>query len=188
MKSRLIKTFLLATAVSSFACSNYGADNITEGEKPKVPDQESFGVTVTEFKGDTKKWIFYADYVATYNDSRLSKAKKIKIDFFDETGNRFSTLTADSGLIMEKSKDLIAQGNVVMVSNDGTRLETEELKWDNRKGKVVSDLFVRITQGDNVITGIGLESDPRLEHFEIKNRIRGRVYEKLDELDKKSQK
>jgi LPS export ABC transporter protein LptC len=174
----LAATLLLAPAAG---CGGLASDHISGEGQPELPDQESYGVALTEMKGEIKNWIFYADYVATYNKDKLSRASRVKVEVFDDYGTHFSTILADSGLIYEQTNNLTARGNVDMTTTDGTRLETEELRWDNKEGKILSELFVKITEEDNVITGVGLESDARLEHFEIKHQIQGRLYQEPEE-------
>jgi LPS export ABC transporter protein LptC len=73
---------------------------------------------------------------------------------------------------------LIATGHVVVVTVEGNRLETEELYWDRKNAKVSSDVFVRLTRGEDVITGIGFESDPNLERYEIRKNVQASVRER----------
>jgi len=67
---------------------------------------------------------------------------------------------------------MVAQGHVLVVSKDGAKLETNLLRWDNARQKIMSDDSVRITRGKTVMTGIGLESDPSLEHVVIKEKFK----------------
>jgi hypothetical protein len=55
------------------------------------------------------------------------------------------------------------------------RIQTDALRFLNRERKIVSDSFVRLTRHGDVVTGIGFESDPSLEHFTLKREVRAQV-------------
>jgi hypothetical protein len=54
-------------------------------------------------------------------------------------------------------------------------LETDSLRWQNARGKIVSDAFVRVTRNGDVVTGYGFESDATLEHFHLAREVRAEV-------------
>ena len=60
--------------------------------------------------------------------------------------------------------------SVVIATDNGTRLETEQLFWDqsNGKDKIYTDRFVKITSEDQIIMGNGFESDSKLTKRRIK--------------------
>ena len=53
----------------------------------------------------------------------------VQVEFFDEK-NKKSTITADYGIIYSATNIIDLQGNVVIASHDGKRLETSQLYWD----------------------------------------------------------
>jgi LPS export ABC transporter protein LptC len=142
-----------------------------------VPDQIMENSTITFTEEGVKSAVIYAKYVAVYEKLDLKKAKEVRVDFYDKEGNHTSVLVADSGLIQEKRQNLEALGNVVVTTNEGMKLETESLKWDPQKKKIISDDFVKITKKENVVTGYGLETDEELKHFVIKRNVKGKVTE-----------
>jgi len=70
---------------------------------------------------------------------------------------------------------MLARGHVVLQTTEGTRMATEELRFDNLAQKIRSDRFVRFERGGNVLTGVGFESDPNLEHYEFKSQVKAVV-------------
>jgi LPS export ABC transporter protein LptC len=68
-----------------------------------------------------------------------------------------------------ETKDMKARSNVVVVSEDGGRLETESLDWSQDTRLISTDDPVRVTQEGKVIHGIGLVSDPSLTDVTIRN-------------------
>ena len=62
------------------------------------------------------------------------------------------------------------------------KLETEELVWDEKSGKVRTEKFVKVTQPGEIIYGFGLEADQDFSYWKIlvpKGRIK---VEQLNDL------
>lgn len=69
----------------------------------------------------------------------------------------------------------IKPANLWELSNDveattekGDVLNTELLYWDTKERRIYSDQFVKITTKNQIITGVGFESDEKLSKYEIK--------------------
>ena len=59
--------------------------------------------------------------------------KGLQVDFFDEKNQKY-VIKADYGIIYSQTNLVDLQGNVVIESDDGTKLEAKQLYWD-RKNK-----------------------------------------------------
>jgi LPS export ABC transporter protein LptC len=141
----------------------------------RIPDQEARDFTLTETSEGKKNWTLLATYAAMYNDKNLVDAKTIQIEFFDTKGKRSSTLTADQGLVDQRTNNLEAVGKVRIVTETGVRMETDSLRWINNTQKIVSESFVKVTRQGDVVTGYGFESDANLDHFHLKREVRAEV-------------
>ncbi|HET9327031.1 MAG TPA: LPS export ABC transporter periplasmic protein LptC [Candidatus Eisenbacteria bacterium] len=141
----------------------------------EMPDQEVSDFVVTETDAGQPQWTLYARSAAIYNARNAIVAHGVRVDFFDEEGKRSSTLTAREGELNQQRRDMVARGNVVLQTTEGTRMSTEELSFINQRQRIVSDLFVRVERAGDVLTGIGFESDPNLEHFEFKKQVQATV-------------
>jgi LPS export ABC transporter protein LptC len=145
------------------------------GAEIRVPDQEARDFTLTESSVGKKSWTLRASYAAMYNDRNLVDAQTVRIEFFNDKGETYSTLTADQGLVHQRTNDLEARGHVNVITTRGVRLETDSLRWMNTTGKIVSDAFVRVTRKNDVVTGWGFESDANLDHFHLSREVRAEV-------------
>ena len=56
----------------------------------------------------------------------------LKVIFFNEQ-NQENTVYADYGILYNQTKIVDLQGNVVLLSYDGSRLETDQMYWDAEK-------------------------------------------------------
>lgn len=151
------------------------APSTPSAEDVQVPDQEARDFTLTESSEGKKSWTLWASYAAMYNDRNLVNARTVRIDFFDREGKKNSSLTADQGLVYQRTNDLEARGRVRVTTETGVTLETDSLRWQNATGKIVSDAFVRVTRHGDVVTGYGFESDATLEHFHLAREVRAEV-------------
>src|SRR5262245_37924282 len=136
-----------------------------------APDQEVRGFTLTESVGSAMRWRLTARSAATYRTRGVILAQAVAIDFFDAAGKPYSHLTADQGEIRPATNDMLARGNVRITTTSGTRIDTPSLRFLNRQQKIVSDDRVTVRRGGDVLSGIGFESDPSLEHFEFRRKI-----------------
>ncbi len=170
--------FLLAATLMApiVGCRSRTAP-MPSGTGLRVPDQEARDFTLTETSEGKKNWTLWASYAAMYNDRNLVDAQTVRIEFFDAKGKRYSTLTANQGVVDQRTNNLEARGQVRMVTETGVRMETDSLRWLNDARKIVSDAFVRVVRKQDVVTGYGFESDPNLDNFHIQSEVRAEVRE-----------
>lgn len=146
-------------------------------ETGELPDQEVSDFVLTETNQGTPAWTLYARYAATYSARNTITARAVRVDFFDSEGKATSTLTAREGEINQSTRNMVARGNVVLRSTEGTRMTSQELRFLNQAQQILvpDDQLVRVERGGDVLTGYGFQSDPELRHFEFKRRVTARV-------------
>ncbi len=136
----------------------------------ELPAQESWNATV--FFSDSGKTtaILKAGHLQMFANSKETLMDKgIKVDFFNEDEIKTTTLTALRGRVDDATRDLYAMDSVKVVSDSGTTITTDELKWRNSDKKIVSDKFVTIISPKEKIQGYGFESDQHLQNYVIYN-------------------
>ena len=67
-------------------------------------------------------------------------------------------VTYSSGTTNLNTRHTHVWSNVVVVTDDGRKLETEELFFDNETELITNEVFNRFTRQHDVMTGIGLEA------------------------------
>ena len=146
------------------------ADAISENDT--LPTMSSLGVTtlisdsgITRYKIVTEEWII----MDKKNPPYWSFEKGVYLEKFDTLFHIDASIKADTAYYYEKKKIWELRSNVQIQSQRGDKFETELLFWDEKKEKVYSDKFIRISQEDKVITGYGFESDQNLTEYQIKN-------------------
>jgi len=169
-----IVMLLMASALVFLSCSSrQEAGNITPPDK--LPDQIMENSVVVFTVNGIKSTVVKAKYVEKFLADDLTIARGLYVDFFDKEGTHTSVLVADSGNIREVKQNLEVRGEVVFTTDRGVNLETKSLRWDPNLNKILTDDFVKVTRGKDVVTGYGLESDPELKHITIKRNVSGEI-------------
>jgi len=91
----------------------------------------------------------------------------LEVYFYNDSSQLKSTLIADYASIDEEKKIMLAQNNVILISIDGKKLETDELVWDENNDKIYTDKKVKITTGKEVVYGEGFTSTPDFKQYSI---------------------
>lgn len=93
----------------------------------------------------------------------------VKVVFFQRRSEIVAArLTCDSVVIDDRTRDMMAFGSVVVVSDStSTTLRTSKLTWSQAAQRVRSDQPVRIETPSEQIDGIGFESDQYLTDYRI---------------------
>jgi LPS export ABC transporter protein LptC len=65
-----------------------------------------------------------------------------------------------------------ARGNVVVVTKDGRRLLTEQLRYDPSRNEVSSDVAFTLTEPQRSVEGVGFIADPNLNNIRILSAAR----------------
>lgn len=154
----------------------------TDVELPeKLPDQIITQFRLTETVEGEKKWELLARSASIYEEEKEIVVDSVYIDFY-KNGEHYSTLTADKGIIYQKTNNMEAIGNVVIITDKGETLETEKIEWDSKYNRIFSDKFVKLTKGNDVLTGVGFETDPNLNRVKIKENVKAYVKDSVDSL------
>lgn len=173
---------ILITALVMCACSDETPEEVTY-QRGQVPDEVITDFVTHESDSGMAQWRLSAPLAHRFIKEKLFLLYDPVIEFFDDEGNKQTTLVSESGRYMEDRRDMLAYGNVVVESMNGDVLETDSLMWLNGRDKIVSESFVKLTQGRNVITGIGLECDPAMNSVDIQRNVKARIIDESGELE-----
>lgn len=181
---RLISVLLVlaGTIVAAGGCSDESAEE-SGFQQGETPDEVFTDFVTQESDSGVLLWSLTAPEAERFKNRQLVVLERPTIVFYDEMGKPRTTLISDAGEYYEDRRDMLAYGNVVVTSVEGDILETDSLLWDNSENKIFSDSFVKLTRGDNVITGYGLECRDDLQSVEIKRDVKARVIDEQGEIE-----
>ena len=82
----------------------------------------------------------------------------LQVDFYDEK-NQKSVIKADYGIIYSQTNVVDLQGNVVIESHDGKKLETPQLYWDRKNKWIFTEAEFTYTNPEDgtVMDGQGMD-------------------------------
>jgi LPS export ABC transporter protein LptC len=172
-KSRLRGAMLpVAVTLLVAACSREQPPGPARpGEQPL---QITRNFTTTESDSGVVRYVVRAR-IARFYAGDVTRAEDVQVDFYDR-GQKVSVLRSKAGFLDADGR-LRAKGDVVVRAVEGGVLETDELYWDRKEGKIRTDGPFKITEKGDVLTGIGLTTTPNLDLIETENELRGDVRE-----------
>jgi len=132
--------------------------------------------TIILYKLVAKKLTYFEDADPPYIEYPLG----VHIEKYDRKMNITASIRSNYAKFFTRERQWEAKNNVVAVNAKGDTLKTEQLLWDDKKGKIYSDEFVKIIRPDQVITGIGLEANQDFSNWKIKDP-KGTIYVNVEE-------
>ena len=109
--------------------------------------------TIIERFHDIQPALIFSDHLEMY--------------FYNDSSQLQSTLMADYASIDEERNIMMVQHNVILISIDNKKIETDELIWDENENKIYTDKEVKITTGKEIIYGEGFTSTPDFKKYSI---------------------
>lgn len=90
----------------------------------------------------------------------------LQVDFYDEK-NQKSVITADYAIIYSQTNLIDLQGNVVLESHDGKKLETPQLYWDRQNKWIFTEAEFTYTNPEDgtVMDGEGMDFNREFTFF-----------------------
>lgn len=144
--------------------------NSNEKTRTNKVEAGADSVEVVSTREGNKLWIMRSLKVIERGDTLVGYGVSIK--FF--SGNKVSSvLVADSGKYDQITENMVAIGNVYLVSYDSTELWTKSLHWDAKRRLIWTDDSVKIKQRDRVLYAKGLETDAEISYLKFKSPVRG---------------
>lgn len=171
MKSLLLQYLIALISLFALACGG-------KSTPPKIdmtyigddyPVQETWNAKIIFSDSGRVKAILVTPYLAQYSRQGALERQMdstFRVDFFDEFGHHTSFITANRAKV-HPNTDMEAFENVLVISDDCTRVTTEYMKWTANDKKIRSDKFVTITKPTETLSGYGFESDQSLKNYRI---------------------
>jgi LPS export ABC transporter protein LptC len=161
---------LILTAWLSVGCSN----SLEDIERVKIKEESN-----VESAKDVN--ILYSDSAVVrmrikaplmqsrqnIKDPKRTFPNGVWVDFFDVNQTPSSHLTAKYAEYIENQKIIILRDSIVIRNYKNEQMETEELYWNERDGRIYSKKFVKVTTPQEIIQGYGFSSNMEFTEWEI---------------------
>jgi LPS export ABC transporter protein LptC len=176
---------LVVVATVAGACQDPGATPpVNLGGVRDTADQTMFGVRLMLADRGIQRAQMEADTAFTFEDNTKTELRNVRTLFFTETGLKNGTLTSREGTYNVRSGNMEARGNVVVVSEDGRRLETQQLRYDPARNEISSDSAFVLTEPTQRVSGIGFRADPNLNNVNILRAASGSTTRSVRQPDR----
>lgn len=158
---------LLAAATA--ACGRGNNSPVASAALANLPaDHVVYGMIHYMTLDGVRQALLRADTAYLYEDSATARMLGVRMNVYDVQGNLRAVVTAQGGWIDYRSEQMMAWGDVVVVSQDEEkRIETEELHYDPRGDRIWSTVATRLREGGRTIRGSGFESDGQLRNLRV---------------------
>jgi len=161
-------------ALDASACADTGATPPVAAHATRdTADQTLFGVRLVMADHGVQRALMQADTGFTYEDNTRFELRVVRSTFFTETGLKDATLTSRQGTYNVRSGNMEARENVVVISEDGRRLETPQLRFDPGRNEISGDSAFVLTRPEDELSGIGFVTNPGLTRIFVKANAHG---------------
>lgn len=168
---RLPLMLVMAVLLFAAGCKDERKVDIARSIHPeKMPTMKTINVStlisdsgITQYKIVTPEWLVY-DEVDT---PCWRFPKGVYLRKYDRQFKVIASVAADSALYLVNTRLWRLDGKVEMQKAPKDLFQTEQLFWDERKGKLYTDSFIHVETETHVLEGYGFESNQQLTDYII---------------------
>ncbi|MEO5579824.1 MAG: LPS export ABC transporter periplasmic protein LptC [Gemmatimonadaceae bacterium] len=136
-------------------------------------DQVMFGARFNLTDKGLSRAELLADTAYFFDDNTRVELRGVETTFYTLTGARDSFLTSGRGTYNSRFGNMVARDSVVVITEEGRRMVTPELKFDQTMNEISSDSAFTLTEPGRSLNGIGFRSDPNMQNVRILKTRRG---------------
>lgn len=155
------------------ACSRTSPPPVSANATADSADQVALDVRTVVTDDGVQRGVLFADTMYIMDQNSRFDLRVVRLEFTKSNGVHDGTMTADRGRYDLRNSVLEGYGNVRVVTEDGRRLTSPHLRYDQGRNLVSSDSAFTMVQGDRTQTGVGFEADPQLTRFQCKGSCGG---------------
>ena len=168
MTKLLLIAALCVGAAGMAACDNNTATpTIARPSLADSADQVMYGTQFNLTDKGLSRAELMADTAYFFDENTRIELRRIEVTFYTASGARDAYLTANRGTYQTRGGIMVARGDVVVITEEGRRLETPELRYDQTMNEIASDSAFVLTEPGRRLEGIGFRSDPNMQNVQI---------------------
>ena len=164
----LVVPIMLALTSGTIACENKQAPPVvTRSALVDSADQVMFGARFNLTDKGLSRAELVSDTAFFFDDNTRIELHKVEVTFYTASGARDAYLTSKRGTYNSRVGSMIARRDVVVITEEGRRLTTPYLKYDQQMNEISSDSAFVLTEPGRRLEGIGFRSDPNMQNVQI---------------------
>lgn len=166
MRVRLVLGII--AAVSAGACTTKKEPPVaSQSPLADSADQVIYGLRFNLTDKGVDRAHLLADTAYFFEENTRIELEPVHTTFFTATGARDAVLTSKRGTYNSRTSSMVARENVLVVSEDGRRLTTSELTYNQQRNEISSDSAFVMTEPNRRLEGVGFRSDPDMKNIQI---------------------
>jgi LPS export ABC transporter protein LptC len=130
-------------------------------------DQVMYGMRFVLTDKGLNRALLESDTAYFFDENTRIELEKVHTTFFTAAGAKNALLTSDRGRYNSRTNNMVARKNVVVVTEDGRRLTTPELNYNQQTNQISSDSQFVMTEPNRRLEGVGFRSDPDMKNIQI---------------------
>jgi LPS export ABC transporter protein LptC len=162
-----ILLLVAAAAAGASACGDRSVAPPTRAGLADSADQVMYGARFNLTDRGVMRAELEADTAYFFEDNTRVEMDNVHTIFFTQGGVRDAVLTSRHGRYNTRAGDMVAYGNVVVITEAGRRLTTEELQYNQARNEFYSDSAFTMTEPGRELSGIGFRSDPNMNNVRV---------------------
>ena len=178
-----IAALFTGAAILFYACEKNNIEQIKAFSSPEnLPIGEAVNIETLFTDSGQVRFMMKAPKLLQFENESgnyFEFPEGIELVKYDAGQNIISSITANYAKQFIKEKKWEAKNNVIATNAQGDTLKTEHLFWEEKEEKIYTEEFVKIIRPDQIITGIGFQSDQSLTNWKIKNP-KGTIYVSME--------
>ena len=120
---------------------------------------------ITRYRMNAKEWLVFGKAREPYSYF----PQGVYVEKFDSLFNVEASVKADTAYYWDKKGLYKLIGHVGILSQEGKKLNTSILYFDQKEDQIYTDEYFELEEGDKIITGIGFKSNQNMTKYKIFN-------------------
>lgn len=120
---------------------------------------------ITRYRMNAKEWLVFGKAREPYSYF----PQGVYVEKFDSLFNVEASVKADTAYYWDKKGLYKLIGHVGILSQEGKKLNTSILYFDQKEDLIYTDEYFELEEGDKIITGIGFKSNQNMTKYKIFN-------------------
>ena len=120
---------------------------------------------ITRYRMNAKEWLVFGKAKEPYSYF----PQGVYVEKFDSLFNVEASVKADTAYYWDKKGLYKLIGHVSILSQEGKKLDTSILYFDQKEDQIYTDEYFELEEGDKIITGIGFKSNQNMTKYKISN-------------------
>lgn len=153
------------TGCSSQKGTRVGGKKIASDGVPDSAEQTLWNSSTRLTDQGVSKGTLLSDTTYVFGGGTRLELRGVNLTFYTSGGAKDGVLISRAGTYNSQQQRLDARGNVIVLREDGRRLTTPQLVFDQARNEIFSDSAFTFTEPGRSTSGIGFVTDPRLNGF-----------------------